>query len=167
MSTDELTAVRPAPSLRMGLLAALRSAEEWRALARFCLVGASGYALNLAVFAVAVHAAAVPYRLAAVIAFAVAVTSNFAWNRRWTFRAHGRGAGGQALRFLLVSLAAFGFSLLVLQALVEGAHTPRVVAQAVAIALATPLSFAGNRAWTFRERAWPRPRRRAPSPPGR
>jgi dolichol-phosphate mannosyltransferase len=167
MSTDEIAALRPAPTPRAALLAALRSAEEWRALARFCLVGASGYAVNLAVFAAAVHGADVPYRLAAVIAFAFAVTSNFAWNRRWTFRAHGRGAGGQALRFLLVSLVAFGFSLLVLQALVEGAHAPRVVSQAVAIALATPLSFAGNRAWTFRERAWRARRRRAPSPPGR
>jgi dolichol-phosphate mannosyltransferase len=48
-----------------------------------------------------------------------------------------------------VSVVAFGFNLLVLEALVAGLEAPEVPAQAVAIAAATPLSFLGNKLWSF------------------
>jgi dolichol-phosphate mannosyltransferase len=112
-------------------------------------VGASGYAINLVVFAATVRETD-SYRWAAIVAFCVAVTNNFVWNRRWTFRAGAHQARLQAPRFLVVSLAAFAFSFVMLQLLVDVADTPRVAAQAIAILLATPASFVGNRLWTFR-----------------
>jgi putative flippase GtrA len=90
------------------------------------------------------------HRAAAVIAFVVALTNNFFWNRHWTFRAGGGHAGFQAARFLVVSIGAFLFSLVVLELLVSVAGLPDVPAQALAIACATPLNFAGNRLWSFR-----------------
>jgi putative flippase GtrA len=146
--TDDAT-VFP-PPLHLRVRAGLRKPANWLALVRFALVGASGYVVNLAVFAVAVHALGVDYRVAAVLAFAVAVTNNFVWNRRWTFAARDGHAGFQAVRFLIVSLAAFVVSLAILTALVSGAEVPRVAAQAVAIAAATPLGFVGNKLWSFR-----------------
>ena len=56
---------------------------------------------------------------AATLAFIVALANNFFWNRGWTFRAGDGHAGFQAARFIVVSLVAFGFNLLVLFALVE------------------------------------------------
>lgn len=128
----------------------LRTPANWAQFVRFGLVGGSGYAVNLAVFAVCVHAFALDYRVAAVIAFLVAVTNNFAWNRLWTFR-HARdlSAGFQAARFFVVSLGAFAFQLAVLTALVDGAGLAKVAAQAIAIAAATPLNFLGNKLWSF------------------
>jgi dolichol-phosphate mannosyltransferase len=117
---------------------------------RFATVGASGYVVNLAVFAALVHGAGVDYRVAATGAFLVALTNNFAWNRIWTFRARDGHAGFQAARFFVVSAAAFAFNLVVLYALVEGASAPEVPAQALAIAAATPLNFLGNKLWSFR-----------------
>jgi putative flippase GtrA len=129
---------------------ALRQPRNWIQLLRFAMVGASGYAVNLAVFGALVHVGGVDYRLAATGAFLVAVANNFLWNRAWTFGARDGHAGFQAARFLLVSLAAFGVNLVLLAALVDAAGMPKVEAQALAIAAATPLSFLGNKLWTFR-----------------
>jgi len=129
---------------------ALRDPRHWLQLLCFSAVGASGYVVNLAVFA-AVTGFGSGHRGAAVAAFLVAVTNNFVWNRRWTFvDARGRPAGSQAARFLVVSVGAFLFSLAVLEVLVSVAGLPELAAQAAAIISATPLSFVGNRLWSFR-----------------
>lgn len=128
----------------------LRRPANWLALVRFGLVGASGYAINLAVFAASVHRLGLDYRLAATAAFLVAVTNNFVLNRHWTFSAGHGHVGFQAARFLAVSLAAFALNLAVLELLVSLAHLPELAAQALAIVAATPLSFAGNKLWSFR-----------------
>ena len=127
----------------------LRRQANWLQLVRFALVGASGYVVNLAVFATLVHAAGADHRVAAVAAFLVAVANNFAWNRRWTFRARDGHAGFQASRFLVVSVAAFCVNLAVLELLVAVAGAPAVPAQAAAVLVATPLSFLGNKLWSF------------------
>ena len=48
---------------------------------RFLCVGASGYAVNLTVFAVSVHLIGVDYRIASVVAFLFGCANNFWWNR--------------------------------------------------------------------------------------
>ena len=128
----------------------LRHGPNWLQLVRFGLVGASGYVVNLAVFAAAVKIADVHHLVAATLAFVVAVTNNFWWNRHWTFRAGHGHAGFQAARFLVVSLAAFGLGLLLLQGLVVIAGLAKVPAQAIAVLVAMPANFLGNRLWTFR-----------------
>jgi putative flippase GtrA len=134
---------------RARVRAGLRKPSNWLQLIRFATVGATGYIMNLAVFTLLVHAASVDYKAAAVAAFFVALTNNFAWNRAWTFGASNGHAGFQAARFCVVSLAAFGFNLLVLFGLVEWLAMAKVPAQAIAIAAATPLNFLGNKLWSF------------------
>lgn len=129
----------------------VRKADNWWQLARFTAVGASGYVVNLVTFALCVHALDLDFRIAAVIAFLVAVTNNFWWNRHWTFDARSGHAGHQAARFLTVSIAAFGVNFVVLELLVTGAGLKEVVAQAIAVATATPCNFIGNKLWTFTE----------------
>ncbi len=69
----------------------LRRPHNWLQLIRYCVVGATGYLVNLGVYAIAYTE--LPYRLAFTIAFIVAATSNFVLNRMWTFRVdHGRPA---------------------------------------------------------------------------
>lgn len=145
---DDATAV--ALPLHRRVRHGMRHPANWLQLVRFALVGASGYVVNLVVFALAVHVAGVDYKVAAVLAFLVSVTSNFVLNRRFTFDARGGHAGFQAARFLTVSVVAFAVSYAVLLVLVEGVHVPEVAAQAVAIVTATPLSFLGQKLWSFR-----------------
>jgi putative flippase GtrA len=146
MPEDAATAVVP---VHLRVRHGVRRPANWLQLVRFAAVGGSGYVVNLAVFALFLHGLAVDYRVAAVAAFLVAVGNNFAWNRQWTFRAHDGHAGFQAARFFTISVAAFAVSFVVLQVLVDLAGVAELPAQAVAIVLATPLNFAGNKLWSF------------------
>ena len=118
---------------------------------RYCIVGGSGYLVNAGVFWAAVRA--LPYPVAFALAFAVAATSNFCLNRRWTFASsRHRRAAHQFGRFLAVSVLALVSDLVVLSLLVESALLPEFLAALVAIAFTTPVSFGANRLWTFSHR---------------
>ena len=126
-----------------------RKPENWIQLVKFGVVGGIGYVINLAVFAVLVEALGVHHILAAVVAFCVAVTNNFLWNRRWTFRATEGHPGFQAARFLTVSVLALGVNLILLYLLVDVAGAPELPSQALSVAAAMPFNFIGNKLWTF------------------
>jgi putative flippase GtrA len=129
--------------------AAARRPASWWQLVKFGLVGVSGYLINLGVFALLSGNLGVHHVLAAIGAFAVAVSSNFFWNRHWTFAAGHGHAGFQAARFFTVSVAALLVNLVVLELLVEGAAMGDLPAQAIAVAVAMPFNFLGNKLWTF------------------
>ena len=129
--------------------AGLRRPHNWVQLGKFCAVGGSGYVVNLCVFAAVVHGLDRHHLVGATVAFVVAVTNNFFWNRHWTFRAREGHAGFQAARFLTVSVLAFLFAAAILELLVSAAGLPEVPAQAIAIVAATPLNFIGNKMWSF------------------
>ena len=128
----------------------VRRAHNWLQFVRFGAVGATGYVVNLGVFALCVHAFGIDYRVAAVIAWVVSVLNNFWFNRHWTFRAKEAHPVQQGARFFAVSLVAFGFTEAVLIGLVSGAGLTKVLAQAIAIAAGTPLNFVGQKLWSFR-----------------
>lgn len=138
----------------------LRKPANWVQLVKFSAVGASGYVVNLAVYTVLVRGLGVHYILAAVLAFCVAVTNNFLWNRHWTFAATEGHMGFQAARFFTVSVVALGFNLIVLELLVR-ADVEKVLAQALAILAATPLNFIGNKLWSFGDLGRPHMPRRS------
>jgi dolichol-phosphate mannosyltransferase len=146
--SEALIAERPpAPHLR--LRAGIGRRHNWVQLVKFCLVGASGYVVNLCVFALVVNGLGVHHLIGATAAFVVAVMNNFWWNRHWTFRARGGSAGFQAARFFAVSVVAFIFAACLLELLVSVAGVAELPAQAISIALATPLNFIGNKMWSF------------------
>ena len=128
---------------------AVRSRQNWWQLVKFFLVGGSGYVVNLLVFALGVTALGLHHLVAATLAFLVAVSNNFWWNRFWTFRARAGHAGFQAARYLTISLTAFLIAAVLLDLLV-GAGVPKVLAQALSVGSATPLNFVGNKMWSFR-----------------
>ena len=127
---------------------ALGRPQNWLQLGRFCAVGLSGFVVNLGVYAVLVRGVGLHYLLAATGSFLVAVTSNYTWNRLWTFRDQRGHVGYQGLRFFVVSTFALGANLFVLYLLVE-LGLGKLLAQAAAIVLVTPLNFVGNKLWSF------------------
>ena len=130
---------------------ALGKRSNWEQLAKFCVVGASGYVVNLTVYATLIEWVGVHYLPAAIGSFLVAVASNYTWNRLWTFRGQRAGVAYQGVRFLVVSTLALCANLVVLYLLVE-AGLGAIQAQAAAIVLVTPLNFVGNKLWSFRRR---------------
>jgi putative flippase GtrA len=147
------TATLPTPAglpLRARMRHGVRHPHNWWQLGRFVAVGASGYVVNLGMFAMCVHLLGIDYRISAVIAYVVSVVNNFWFNRHWTFGARHDHPMFQAVRFFAVSLLTFAFTYAVLITLVDDVGLPKVVAQATAIVAGTPLSFLGQKLWSFK-----------------
>ena len=128
---------------------ALRRRDNWLQFARFGAVGASGYVVNLVVYAVLLDGAGLHYVAAATGSFLVAAGWNYWWNRTWTFRAERGNFGIQGMRFFIVSAIVYAANVGLLAALVSSG-VDKIVAQGTAIILVTPLNFAGNKLWSFR-----------------
>jgi putative flippase GtrA len=141
---------RPSAELaaRARAVRALRRPANWMELAKFATVGATGYAVNLAVYTALLRGAGWHYIYAATVSFLVAVTNNYLWNRLWTFRDQRGHVGFQGLRFFTVAVVAYGANLGILSALIA-LGMDKVAAQAIAIVLVTPLNFIGNKLWSF------------------
>lgn len=140
------------PPLRphIKLLHGMREPDNWLQLIRFGIVGGAGFAINLLLYAAFVRGIGVEYLAAEAAAWILSGANNFVWNRHWTFRARDGEIHLQAIRFLLVSLVALGIDEGVLRALVETGGLDKVVAQVLALGLATPFNFLGNKLWSFR-----------------
>jgi hypothetical protein len=62
----------------------------------------------------------------------------------------GRRSGRiQAARFFAVSLASLALNLAVLELICRAGAVAPITAQAIAVAVATPFNFLGNKLWTF------------------
>jgi putative flippase GtrA len=118
---------------------------------RFCAVGASGYAVNLAVYA-AFLAGGLHYLAAAALSFLAAAASNYVWNRAWTFHTHDSPLLSQGVRALIVSALSLCANQVCLFAFVA-AGAGHLAGQAAAIVLVTPFSFTANKLWAFAEAA--------------
>jgi putative flippase GtrA len=118
---------------------------------RFAIVGTAQNGLNLGVFALAV-VGGVPYLLASVLGAIVALSVSFALNRRWTFPGRNDQTTARAFRFVTIWVIVVLLALPLLAVLVDVAHLPRVLAQAIVIVIGAPASYAAQRRWTFRQR---------------
>jgi dolichol-phosphate mannosyltransferase len=127
--------------------AALRRRHNWVQLLKFGVVGATGYVVNLAVYASLLGWG--PH-IAAAISFVVAAANNYWWNRHWTFVDQKSRFMMQGARFFAVSLVAFAVNQLWLVLFIDLLHWRKVLSQAIAIILVTPLNFLGNKLWSFR-----------------
>ena len=110
-------------------------------------MGASGYLLNLAIYALLLGLGA---HVAAVISFVVSAASNYWWNRHWTFANQKGHFGYQGLRYLVVTLVALVVNQLWLLVFLDWFGWGKLVSQAIAIALIVPVNFLGNKLWSFR-----------------
>ncbi|HYN90793.1 MAG TPA: GtrA family protein, partial [Thermoleophilaceae bacterium] len=134
MTDEARAAIADRPhAVHLRVQAGLRRPHNWLQLVKFCAVGASGYVVNLSVFAACIELLDAHHLVAASGAFVVAVLNNFWWNRHWTFRARSGRAGFQAARFFTVSVVAFLFAAGVLELLVSVAGLAELPAQAMAI----------------------------------
>ena len=128
-------------------VSALKRRHNWVQLAKFGVVGAVGYAVNLAVYTALLGLGA---HTAAAISWVVAAANNYWWNRVWTF-SHAKGHFAyQGLRFFAVSAVSLVANQIWLLIFLDWFGLDKVVAQAIAIALVVPLNFVGNKLWSFR-----------------
>jgi putative flippase GtrA len=138
----------------------LQPMARWRFI-KFGLVGASGTVINVAVLYLAqeyllLGIADFRERLNFSIAMAItlATISNFYWNRRLTWRDRRHHMHRSALILFLRYVTAAGLAIVVQSLLTKwlALHTHYIVANLVAIVLASVCSFIANDRMTFRRR---------------
>jgi putative flippase GtrA len=139
--------VKPVAVLENRAVQALRRPANWIQLAKFGVVGAVGYIVNLGVYVLLLGIGA---HAAAAVSFVVSAANNYWWNRHWTFADSKGHFGAQGARFLGVSLAALAVNQIWLLVFLDWLGLGKIVAQAIAIILVTPLNFLGNKLWSFR-----------------
>lgn len=136
-----------------------------RRYAQFCLVGASGLVVDMAVL----HLLAVRWgwdlSLSKVLAAETALLNNFLWNERWTFRGLGvepgwRGVTRRLARFHLICLAGMVWGVVLLRAQVDGLGWNVYLANFLAIVLVSGWNFGMNLKFGWRRSA------EKSSPPG-
>lgn len=119
--------------------------------AKFLIVGAGGYVVNLAVFAV-LYALGTPYIPASILAYAVANALMYLGNRYFTFRLGHAGFWAAYARYMLVGGVVVGLNVAILAGLVEGTSIDARIGQAISLLLITPVAFVLFKRWTFRIR---------------
>jgi dolichol-phosphate mannosyltransferase len=126
--------------------------QSSRTLAKFLIVGASGVAVNLALFSLLLYLGMNKY-IASPIAIELSIISNFLLNNYWTFRWRNVKAGVRikGLKFNVVSLLSLGLSYTTFIALSVGfpGVAPQIH-QLIGIIPATAVNYFLNSYWTFK-----------------
>lgn len=117
-------------------------------LVRYVIVGAAGYALAMGIFAAELALGVSPFA-AVPLPFVANGLFNFWLNRVWSFPASGRPVRSELSRFGVVAGASLIVNYGVFYLLLEVAGMPPLPAQALAIIVATPVGFIGNKVWSF------------------
>jgi len=145
--------------------ATLLQRQALRQFVKFCIVGASSFTINFALLYLLHRQFHLHVIAANTIAFMVAVTNGYVWNRRWTFKAVGlRRQREQYAMFVGVNVVGLGLNTAIVAGvlrLLTGSWSPRhtpgsqlLAATVVATAVVVFWNFYANRHWTFRrERA--------------
>lgn len=124
--------------------------QETKKMAKFAVVGVSNTAVDFAVFVALVYGAAMSSGWAQCISFAIGVLNSYWWNRRWTFRAAGKGGMSEIARFFALAILAFLAATALLLGLERGLGWSPVPAKAASIFVSLAVNYAGNRLWVFR-----------------
>lgn len=85
-----------------------------------------------------------------IIAFSIAATNSFFWNKKWTFRDQGKNYHIQYSKFLIVSIGGLILSQGIFVAGVHYLKTSDIVVKLAAVVIVTFWNFALNKLWTFK-----------------
>jgi putative flippase GtrA len=119
--------------------------------AKFLLVGAGGYLVNLAVFAL-IETARPSYFFNSIVSYVIANALMYLGNRYFTFRLGNDGFWSAYLRYMIVGAVVAGLNAVILAALVEGTGIDPRIGVAISLLIVTPVAFVLFKRWTFRLR---------------
>ena len=119
--------------------------------AKFLIVGAGGYLINLGIFA-GFYELGMPYAVNSVLSYFISNAFMYLGNRYFTFRLGHEGFWGAYLRYMLVGAVVAGAVVGLLAVLVDVAGLDPRLGQAIALLAVTPIAFVLFKRWTFRLR---------------
>lgn len=132
-----------------------------RQFAKFCIVGASSFAIDYGISFFLHFLFSVNLQVAKTISFALAVTNGFFWNNRWTFQNTGsRAAHEKYARFVAVNVVGWILNLAIVTAVVwsetgtwvnqQPSKPVFLLATLVATFFVVFWNFFANKHWTFK-----------------
>lgn len=129
---------------------------------KFGVVGASGAIIDFGLTAFCKGILGVPELLANAIGFTLAATSNYFFNRVWTWRSTSKSVGIEYAKFFFVSLIGLGLNSLIVFLLKDVSIIPCLVdttldwnfwvAKVIATAVVMVWNFLANNFFTFRQK---------------
>jgi putative flippase GtrA len=147
----------------------LNDAQERTRFMRFAVVGAIGAVIDFGTFNLLMQFSSLQAVIASMVSFTAAVTSNFIWNRYWTYPdSRSKALSKQLTQFFLVNLVGLGirtplfawleqFLTTFLKRLLPAGFflTPTFIAHNLALAVAVLVvmmwNFLVNRFWTYND----------------
>jgi putative flippase GtrA len=146
----------------------LNNVKERERFLKFAVVGVIGAAIDFGVMNLLTQVASMPLVTAGTISFICAVTSNFIWNRFWTYPdSRSRPITRQLMMFFAVNIAGIAIRIPILHFVeppllkllesmgVSGPLSPGVLAKNLTLALAVGIvmlwNFFVNRYWTYND----------------
>lgn len=129
-----------------------RMRERFLKLARFCTVGLTCLGLGLGILAGLHDLAGVHYLVAYVASFVLSNIAGYLLNARFTFSSKVVDSAG-LVRYMTVNATMLGANTLAMKLLVDYFHLWYLAAAIVLAAVNTPISFLGQRLFTYRTAA--------------
>tara|TARA_Y100000310_G_C20400183_1_gene677026 strand:- start:288 stop:674 length:387 start_codon:yes stop_codon:yes gene_type:complete len=123
----------------------------YKQLAKYFTIGTISTLINLSVLYLLVEYFNFYYILAAAIAYILAITNSFFWNKKWTFNNKLHEYRKQYGKYLLVSVFGLIISLSLLIFFVEVLNFWYLLSQLFSIAFVGMATFLSNKYWTFRK----------------
>ena len=128
---------------------------------KFGVVGASGAVIDFGLTAFCKGILGIPELLSNAIGFTVAASSNYLFNRVWTWKSTSKEVGVEYAKFFIVSLVGLGLNSLIVFLLKDISIVPRFVhttldwdfwvAKIIATAIVMVWNFLANNFFTFRK----------------
>jgi len=119
-------------------------------LVKFCLVGFSGMCLDFGTTWLLKEKAKVNKYIANSIGFVLAATSNYFFNRVWTFHSHNQQVVTEYFSFIGISLIGLGLNNLIIYLLTEKLKLNFYLSKLFAIVVVTIWNFVLNYLFTFK-----------------
>lgn len=122
-----------------------------RQFVKFSIVGVSNTVVDFGTYVALTRLGKVHFIGANVVAFLLAATWSYIWNRKWTFRSADARIRQQYVKFLIVAGVGLGLTTGILYALVTYVGMMDIPAKVIAIGVVLIWNFLINRLWTFRD----------------
>jgi len=118
---------------------------------QFYIVGASGVLVNLGILYILTDIGGFWYVASQIIAISVSITTNFFFNRYWTFGSHVQDQRNSVMyiKFIIISAIGMAIQLGITVSLVESSGFYHMYGAGIGIAVASGINYVLNRRVTF------------------
>ncbi len=118
---------------------------------QYYMVGASGVLVNLGILYLLADIAGFWYVASQVVAISISITTNFFFNRYWTFRGSIEDQRNSVMyiKFIIISAIGMAIQLGITVSLVEGSGFYHMYGAGIGIAVASGINYVLNRRLTF------------------